>query len=132
MVWNDAYSVGVAQIDAQHKHLVGMINGLIEVMSRGSRPDELQALLDDLMTYARSHFDFEERLMARAAYAGLATHREKHAAMKAEVERLTAGATGTSAVIPIKLMTFLKNWLIKHINGTDKDYIPAMQKAGLA
>jgi hemerythrin len=132
MPWSDDYSVRVLQLDAQHKHLVGMINGLVEVMQRGAKPDELAALLEDLLDYTRYHFETEEKLMARAGYAGLADHRAKHAAMRAEVERLLAAAQTGNATTAMKLMAFLKNWLAKHINGTDKLYAPALEKAGIA
>jgi len=131
MPWSNDYSVQVVQLDAQHKHLVGMINGLVEVMQRGAKPDELTALLEDLLEYTCYHFETEEKLMARAAYPGLADHRAKHAAMRAEVERLFAAAKTGNATTAMKLMAFLKSWLAKHINGTDKQYAPALQKAGL-
>ena len=50
--------------------------------------------------------------MERARFAGLAAHREKHAAMQ--------------------LTSSLKAWLVKHINGTDKQYAEALLKAGIA
>jgi hemerythrin len=53
MPWNEKYSVEVASIDAQHKHLVGMINGMMEVLQRGSQNDEVVALLEDLLEYPR-------------------------------------------------------------------------------
>jgi hemerythrin len=132
MTWSDDYSVHIVQLDAQHKHLVGMINGLVEVMKRGCQDDELAALLEDLLDYTRYHFESEEKTMARANYPDLAEHRAKHAAMRAEVERLLAGARSGNTTTAMKLMAFLKNWLIKHINGTDKMYVPALQKAGIA
>ena len=132
MEWSDTYSVHVAQLDAQHKHLVGMINGLVEVMKRGSQPDELEALLQDLLEYTRYHFETEEKMMARANFPGLEEHRQKHTAMRAEVGRLLADAGSKNATSSMKLMNFLKSWLVKHIGGTDKLYAPALEKAGIA
>lgn len=129
MQWSPEYSVQVVQLDAQHKHLVGMINGLVEVMSRGCNPDELDALLQDLVEYTHYHFETEEKLMARAGFAGLAAHREKHAAMRAEVQRLKSAAATSTTTSAMKLMSFLKEWLVKHINGTDKLYAEALMKA---
>lgn len=130
--WSNEYSVEVAQIDAQHKHLVGLINGLHEVMKRGGKPEEVHALLEDLLSYTGYHFTTEERLMAAANYAGLAAHHEKHQAMTREVKRLAAEAEKGGATFAMTLMTFLKNWLTKHIDGTDKQYIPAMKQARIA
>ena len=131
MVWKEEFSVEVSQIDQQHKHLVGLLNGLHEVMSRGGDAAEVAALLQDLVAYTRFHFDFEEKLMERAGYTGLEAHREKHRAMKAEVERLRALAEAKGSSVTHTLMAFLKNWLGKHICGTDKEYVPTMHRAGI-
>jgi hemerythrin-like metal-binding protein len=70
--------------------------------------------------------------MARAAYEGLAAHREKHAAMQSEVKRLLAEASAGNVMVPLKLMAFLKSWLAKHIMGTDRAYVPVLKEAGIA
>ena len=129
--WRDDYSVNVLQLDAQHKHLVGMINGLAEIMERGSKPEDMTALLEDLIAYTSYHFATEEKMMERAGYIGLAEHRRKHAAMKAEVMRFNSASAFSNATTPMKLMTFLKTWLIKHINVTDKLYVPTLVRAGV-
>lgn len=131
MPWIPAYSVGVETIDQQHKHLVSMVNGMMEVLKGGAKPEQVKALLEDLMDYTQRHFRHEEGMMARAGYSGLEEHKKKHAAMQAEVARLQQEASAARATAPLKLMEFLKNWLAKHINGTDKEYVPAMKAAGL-
>ena len=130
--WKDSYSVEVQQVDAQHQQLVALLNGMHEVLSHGAARDEVIALAEDLLSYTAYHFASEERLMEQAGYAGLAEHRQKHSAMTCEVERLLEAARHGSVDVPIKLMNFLKGWLAKHINGTDREYVPAMQAAGLA
>jgi hemerythrin-like metal-binding protein len=132
MPWSEEYSVDVASIDGQHQHLVGLINRMMEVLHRGSQNDEVVALLEDLLGYTRSHFAFEEKMMALAGYEGLAAHREKHAAMQSEVGRMLAEAKAGNVMVPLKLMPFLKGWLAKHIMGTDKSYVPALKEAGIA
>lgn len=130
--WSEQYSVGVAEIDRQHKHLVSLINGLHEVMKRGAQSLEIQALLEDLLAYTDFHFAAEEKLMAQANYPDLTVHKAKHASMRQEVQRLLAAAKSGGAAVSITLMSFLKNWLSRHIQGTDKEYVPAMRKAGVA
>ena len=131
--WEESYSVHVKEIDDQHKHLVGLINALHETMRRGAPPAEIECLLQDLLAYTDFHFAAEERLMALANYQGLPAHRAKHSAMRQEVERLLgASKAARTASIAITLMGFLKNWLSRHIEGTDKQYVPAMKQAGVA
>lgn len=129
MQWREAYSVSVARLDNQHKHLIGMINGLHEVMLAGGKQDHLQAVLEDLLTYTQSHFADEEKAMAQAGYPKLAAHQQKHRAMQAEVKRLLELARTEQTTVSIKLMTFLKDWLTKHICQTDHEYAPALTAA---
>jgi hemerythrin len=129
--WSNSFSVDVEEIDSQHKHLVSLINGLHEVMKRGAEQSEVEALLQDLLAYTEFHFDAEERLMAKANYPDLEEHRAKHAAMKQEVKRLLSLAKQGGHFVSINLMQFLKNWLSRHIVGTDKQYSPAMRQAGI-
>jgi len=129
--WNDSYSVDVAEIDNQHKHLVGLLNGLHEVMKRGAQQSEIEALLQDLLQYTEFHFAAEEKLMAQANYADFAEHCAKHVAMKQEVMRLLGATKSGGQSVSISLMAFLKNWLSRHIQGTDKQYAPAMHLAGI-
>lgn len=130
--WSEQYSVGVLEVDSQHKHLVSLINGLHEVMKRGADQAEIEALLQDLLAYTNFHFAAEEKLMALAHYPDLAAHKAKHASMRQEVQRLLTAAKTGGASVSITLMSFLKNWLSRHIEGTDKEYVPAMRKAGVA
>jgi hemerythrin len=129
MPWSDAYSVDIASIDNQHKHLVSMINGMHEVLKAGAKQDHLEAVLQDLLTYTQGHFAHEEEAMARARYAGLAGHQRKHKAMRAEVERLLELSSTNRATVSIKLMDFLKDWLTKHICQTDREYAPSLKAA---
>jgi len=56
MKWNDAYSVGVEEIDNQHKGLVNNLNELFDAMSIGKANDVLGKILDQLIRYAQIHF----------------------------------------------------------------------------
>jgi hemerythrin len=129
--WNESYSVHVAEIDGQHKHLLGMLNALHEIMGRGGDPQEVIKLAEDLLEYTEYHFAAEEKLMAQAGYPGLAEHREKHRAMTGETRRLLGAAHKGGATVSMQLMHFLKGWLAKHIGETDRDYMPDMQRAGI-
>ena len=74
-VWDDAYSVGVASLDAQHKVLIDLINRLHVIEERGG---DLSGVLDRLDWYVRHHFAVEEALMRGAGYQRLTAHIAEH------------------------------------------------------
>ena len=73
-----------------------------------------------------------EKALAAASYAGLEDHKKEHAALVKQVLEVQAKyKAGATALLSMEVMNFLKNWLIKHIQGTDKKYTPVLAKAGV-
>jgi len=130
MQWSPAYSVKNALLDQQHRRVIRIINHLQDVIARGARPEELESVLLELREHAESHFAAEEAAMARAGYPRLALHQQKHRAMRAEVERRLELAR-SEGIVPAELAVFVRDWLRKHICKTDRDYVTALQEAGL-
>ncbi|MGQ9919130.1 MAG: bacteriohemerythrin, partial [Bryobacteraceae bacterium] len=89
--------------------------------------EDLKRVLNDLMNYTRYHFGYEEKLMERAGYADLSSHKRVHRAMVEQVEKLRKEAESSRTGFSIKLMGFLKNWLTDHIMGTDQKYAPTLK-----
>ncbi|MEI6215323.1 MAG: bacteriohemerythrin [Desulfuromonadales bacterium] len=119
--WNPSLSVNVKQFDDQHIKLAGMVNTLHEAMKIGQGAKELGKILDDLISYTSTHFSDEERNMETYRYPGVAAHKAEHAELVKQVldlqKRYIAGET---VLLSINMMKFLKDWLVKHIQGDDK------------
>lgn len=120
--WKPQYSVGVLEIDAQHRRLLEVINQLHEAMKAGGNPRALTVVVNELVGYTRYHFAFEEKMLEDAGYPDLDEHRRKHRAMVAQVEAFREAAMAGGATVSMKLMNFLKDWLTKHILETDMRY----------
>ena len=124
--WKPVYSVGVVEIDAQHRRLLDIINQLHDAMKMGGKPARLAEVVNELVGYTRYHFAYEEKMLESARYGELEEHRRKHRAMVAQVEAFREEATSGKATVSMKLMTFLKDWLTKHIMETDQRYASAV------
>ncbi len=129
--WKEEYSVGIQEIDRQHKQLVSLLNKLFEAMKTGEGRNALSGILKDLVAYAGTHFAAEEKLMQANGYPDYPAHKEKHEKMgqrvQAYVEKFNAGELNT----PIEISNFLKDWLAKHILQTDKAYGPFLNSKGV-
>jgi hemerythrin-like metal-binding protein len=128
--WKDEYSTGITEIDDQHKSLIKMINDLYEAMQDGSGGAMLTPLLVALADYTENHFTTEERYMAEADYAEIDEHRREHAQMTAKVAELTHKHRSGKAAISIQTLMFLRDWLTRHICGTDKRMAPSLNIEG--
>ncbi len=132
MTWNEKFSVGVQMLDDDHKKLVGMVNQLYDGIQAGSGKDVLAKILDGLIDYTKVHFGHEEQFFSKTNYADTAVHKKEHADLTQQVldvqRKYKAGISGT---LSLEVMNFLKNWLINHIQGSDKKYGPYLNSKGI-
>ena len=120
--WSEKYSVHNFLLDAQHKKLVSIINRLYSAIREGKAKNVLEITLDDLITYTRDHFNTEERMMLKANYPEYKEHKIEHQKLTDKVIEFQKSFKKGESLISTNLMTFLKDWLINHIEGTDKKY----------
>ena len=129
--WDAKFSVGVASVDEQHKKLVGMVNTLYDAMQVGKANDVIGKLLSDLITYTKTHFADEEKLMQTNGYPDFAAHKQLHDALTKQVIATEQAFKAGKAPSAVELGKFLKDWLINHIQGTDKKYGPFLNEKGV-
>jgi hemerythrin len=122
MQWTPDLSVGVKEIDDQHKELISRLNALGEAMMKGLGKEEIGALLDFLGSYVVTHFGTEERHMARTNYPSAAAHKAQHQELIADFTKFRAefDSAGAKLSLVLGLNTKLVAWLKNHICGTDK------------
>ncbi len=128
--WSRSYSVGVNQMDSEHQRLIDIINNLYTAMRSGRSKDAIGSILDELVEYTKTHFAHEERLMKESNYAGFDEQKRAHEALISQVIEIQ-GKYRSGTALGQEVMSFLKNWLVNHIQGLDKRYGPVMNKKGI-
>lgn len=123
ITWNDRLSVAVPQIDVQHKKLVDMINHLHEAMKAGRGKDVVGPIVQDLVSYTKTHFRDEERYMQSIKFAGLERHMEQHNAFIAKVSEFQHQYEAGTMSLTRHIIDFLQHWLIDHIQKSDHEYV---------
>jgi hemerythrin len=111
--------------------LFGILNDLHDAMLKGQAQSLTGPLLRKVVEYTRTHFASEESMMASAKYPGLAGHRVKHRDLTSEVEDYLARFERGDAALNIHLLQFLRDWLTNHIQSTDREYGPWLNKHGV-
>jgi hemerythrin len=119
--WADELSVGVTEIDEQHKKLIDMTNSLHDAMRQGHGRDAIGSIVKGLVEYTVTHFAYEEGEFEKTGFPGLGAHKAEHASfvekVGAFVEEFQAGKIGLS----VEVLNFLSSWLVEHIQGSDKE-----------
>ncbi|HYG85749.1 MAG TPA: bacteriohemerythrin [Azospirillum sp.] len=119
--WTEVLSVGVGQIDEEHKHFIRLLDRFNHSETRGLPESELYAMLAEVMLYTEEHFTNEEALMQAAGYPFVNEHRMQHDLAENEVHRLASGSASEEEIRKI-LGRFLLNWLILHIQSADRKF----------
>ncbi|MBI9052823.1 MAG: hemerythrin family protein [Bacteroidales bacterium] len=126
--WTDQYSVGITEIDNQHKGLVIIINELFSYMSNGKAKEHLNNIFDHLTDYTEKHFLVEETMLIKYAYPDYDQHKFEHSKFIEKLKSLKLEFESGKITISLEILNFLKDWLLNHILNTDKKYSAHIEK----
>lgn len=126
MQWTPDLDTGISVIDTQHKRIVDYINELYDASESGSA-QQVQSVIEGLVDYTVTHFNFEEQLQEKANYPFLKAHQRVHEIFMRRIAAFRERATAGENVIP-ELLSMLKVWLSSHIKGDDRDYVESVSK----
>lgn len=116
--WSERLSIGVERFDQEHRELVEIVNRIDELLTRTADADELNAMLGKLLEHTAAHFRHEEEDMDRYDYPRAAEHKRLHTALVAQAVALAE----RPEPIGVNELLFLKNWLLKHVQVTDRHF----------
>ena len=120
--WTDELSVGVEQMDIQHKKLITIINNFHNTVSMGDDKSAVQKAVDGLVDYIKMHFSEEEALMQKYNFPQSDIHRRVHERLAQDVNEYVEKLQAGQKIMGIEMAFFLKGWLENHIGETDKKY----------
>lgn len=120
--WNNDLTTGNRTIDEQHKELINRFNSILDACNHGKGKAEVKNLLQFLGEYVKSHFAMEEELQQRYHYPEYAPHKQEHIGFISDFNKLQNQFDEEGATLSLVIQTnqALVDWLIRHINGTDK------------
>jgi hemerythrin len=120
--WKDEFSIGNIFIDQDHRKIMAIYNGLIDMMNRGSTRGECAQFLNEMTNYALTHFRKEETYMKYFSYPKFEQHRRYHMEYIYKVSMYNVTFSDTDDFQPYDMMDFLKKWWMEHIQKIDRDY----------
>lgn len=126
MSWTQDLETGITVIDDQHKRIIDFINELDDACHTGNA-SETNHVMEGLLNYTVTHFEFEESLQEKAGYPFLKAHQRIHELFMKKVAALRERAAKGEDVAP-ELLKLLQGWLLNHIKGEDRDYIESVSE----
>jgi hemerythrin len=127
MQWTEDLSVGIDEIDSQHKELFNRINNLVAAIKQHRCKDEIDGTLRFLEEYAETHFAYEERSMQDLHYPAYAQHKAHHAQYLEHLSELKREAEaprvkGSYYDLSVTANQMVVDWIIDHIMKVDKKF----------
>ncbi len=129
--WDEKYSVGISIIDDEHKKFFGIINKVVHAKEHKEDPNEINEILLAMNNYALMHFKTEESYMEEFNFPEYQSHKEEHNRFSSEIIPYTEKVIGGNYQIASDILEYLKQWLVKHIQVTDRQFIDCFKKNGL-
>jgi hemerythrin len=120
LVWDKILSVGVEEIDEDHRKLVDVFNVLSHAVMEGESPEYLAATLEELINCTVWHFSHEERLMLKHRYPGSEEHKAEHRELIAGARELQQQILQGGKPVADEEIQFLERWLTGHIFSADQ------------
>ena len=119
IVWDKILSVGVDEIDEDHRKLVSIFNILNHSVRTEESPDYLAATLEELINCTVWHFSHEERLMLKHRYEGMEEHKAEHRELIESAKELQLAILQADKPVVDEHIEFLERWLTEHILTAD-------------
>jgi len=129
MEWTPELSVGVQEIDDQHKKLIEIVNRAHEV-NLTEEKEKGGDILSELIEFVRVHFTTEEKYFEKCKYPGAEEHIAEHVKLTQKVlefkTKYDAGECNCE-----EFLNFLKVWLVEHLKTMDQKYVENFRVCGL-
>lgn len=129
--WDEKYSVGVEEIDNQHKRMFEVINELLDAIDSNSTEEHLGHIIESLVQYKIFHFETEEKYFKEFNYDGEEEHKMRHREFNDKLATLKEKHPTYTVEFAFELVDFLEDWLINHLMVVDQKYVQCFHEHGL-
>lgn len=121
--WTQEMSVNIPEIDAEHRHFIGLINDLNEAIAKRMSFSEVRKRMQDILADAESHFRHEEALFIEWGYPECEQHaREHEAALKMFHQIMQRIAKSEMEYDWVEAGLQVKQLLVSHLLNEDMKY----------
>ena len=117
IAWTPSLSVGVDEIDEQHKEWFRHADAFLNGLDNRTR-QEIEDLFSFLRRYSVMHFAVEESWMREFKYPQFHAHKVQHDRFLRELEKLSAEHKA-HGLEPMRVGSWLGRWMSDHVSMTD-------------
>jgi hemerythrin-like metal-binding protein len=117
--WRDDFSVGLPEVDHEHRELIAMINALQLEAASGAGIASVMAALGEIHARISAHFALEEKCMTSLGYEGYPEHKADHERLLDDIRDIMDDVSTTGRFDPAVLGARLSAWFVGHFSTLD-------------
>ena len=130
IVWDKSYEVGHPILDAQHRHIVDLVNAL-QNAAHGEGLGTVGAVLPYFVRFLENHFETEEAILRQVSYPGVEKHAAEHLALLTQVtQSRQKTAQDGHETDPVRFAATIWAWVHEHTATSDREYAPMLRSLG--
>lgn len=117
--WKQQYSLGVAEVDHEHRELIELINELYESLGHTHFEVDVADFLGELYARIAAHFALEENIMRDSGYDEYEDHKSDHERLLDRIRDLMDDYEGGVYVDVERFGKRLDDWFTEHFRTRD-------------
>jgi hemerythrin len=122
--WRTDYSIGIQEVDNQHKIIIQLINDLLKICrenNNGGDYESFNRLVEIILEHFQKHFETEEKLMLEKKYPQYAEHKKRHDKLLEDIKKMLDKIIKEPQKNSlINMVIFLREWFVENIYIMDK------------
>jgi hemerythrin-like metal-binding protein len=119
IAWRDEYSVGLPDVDHEHRVLIEMINEAAMALGPQTPNARIVEELGEICARVAAHFALEEREMRDLKYVGLGEHKRDHERLLEDILDIMADVESPRGYDAALLEKRLTAWFTEHFRTHD-------------
>ena len=117
--WRDEFSVGIDEVDYEHRELIELIGKLQNEMSAGGDTERILEALGEIYAQISAHFALEEKAMRTMNYIADADHKEDHETLLDDLRDIMDAVEDDGIIEEAQLTHDLDRWFSDHFKTHD-------------
>lgn len=117
--WRDEFSLGIAEVDHEHRELIELINRLQQDLRAGTDTQKTVSSLGEIYAQIAAHFALEEKMMRTTNYPAYAEHKEDHETLLDDLRDIMDDVEDDGVLDETQLTDDLNRWFGDHFQTHD-------------
>jgi len=117
--WREEFSVGVEEVDHEHRELIELIRTLQLNLQEGADTSDIVDVLGEIFAQISAHFALEEKMMRETRYDAYADHKEDHETLLDDLRDIMDEVEDDGVLDEARLTDDLDRWFSDHFKTHD-------------